>query len=255
VQSALASGGYPAPRPLVAPTPCGSGHVTAEELLQLSSRPDGHDPAVRRELARGLVQFVQRARPFAAAFADVPYVFDVPAGGVYAVPQSTRFDFDATTAGAEWIDALAEEARARLRDDSGERVVVHGEWRIENVGFRDGRFAAVFDWDSVHVAREVEAVATAATTFCVDWRRPPGNSFPRPSEIAAFLHDYETARGAAFSADECHLLAAAMVASLAYGARCEHADRSRPVERDSQRGLLQELGALLLDEGLAVLGF
>jgi len=45
-----------------------------------------------------------------------------------------------------------------------------------------------------------------------------------------------------------------MVASLAYGARCEHSDTARPPSGDdSTRGLLATLGAELLDRGLAVL--
>jgi hypothetical protein len=112
----------------------------------------------------------------------------------------------------------------------------------------------VYDWDSVHVEREVAAVATAATTFCVDWQQPAGNRFPHPREIGAFVSDYQNARGNEFSTAERDVLVATMVASLAYGARCEHADPGRPpLPDDSQRGLLDRLGNRLLDDGLDVL--
>jgi aminoglycoside phosphotransferase (APT) family kinase protein len=131
---------------------------------------------------------------------------------------------------------------------------VHGDWRIENVYVRGGRLVGVFDWDSVHVTHEVSAVATAATTFSVDWQQPDGNRFPQPHEIAAFVSDYEAARARGFSAAERDNLAATMVASLAYGARCEHADSGEPPSGDdSQRRLLSMLGVALLDRGVAAL--
>ena len=63
----------------------------------------------------------------------------------------------------------------------------------------------------------------------------------------AFVADYETARGGSFSRDERALLAAAVVASLAYGARCEHADPGTPPSGDDcQRTLLRRMAPELL---------
>ena len=255
VQAGLASSGYPAPRPLAGPVPAGSGHVTAEEMVLCDTAVDGHDPDLRRLLASGLAQFVALGRPYRDALAAAAHPMDVPADALYPRPHSARFDFAATNEGAEWIDDLAARARAVLRAGPDvPRAVVHGDWRIENVGIRAGRLAAVYDWDSVRVAPEHEALAGAATTFSVDWRRERGQRFPVPAEIGAFVGDYAVARGTPLAAWERKLAAAAIVASLAYGARCEHADRGRPpAGADSHRGLLREIGAALLDEGLAVL--
>src|SRR5205085_1344548 len=102
--------------------------------------------------------------------------------------------------------------------------------------------------------REPTLIAPAVTTFSVDWTRPAGARFPRPAEMAAFVAEYEAARGTEFTEPERRLVAASMVASLSYGARCEHADRGEPPAGDDcQRALLQRLGRPLLDQGLDAL--
>jgi hypothetical protein len=254
VQNGLADVGFPAPRPLAAATRTGRGHLTAEEMLRSDAEADGHDPAVRRALARGLSSFIDAAAAYRPVFPTAAHPMSVAQGELYPPPHSPRFDFAASAAGAEWIDAFATEARARLwLNDDGRWVVAHGDWRLENVRVRGDELVAVYDWDSVHVAREPVALAGAATTFSVDFSQP-GTRFPSPSEIAAFVAEYEQARGAAFTKGERALLSAAMVASLSYGARCEHADPGRPPDGDdSQRGLLRRLGEPLLDVGFDAL--
>jgi hypothetical protein len=253
IQSALVTAGYPAPRPLAGPVAFGRGHLTAEVMLDRSRNVDGHDPAVRAVLAAGLAQFVGLAQRHCDRLARVVHPMSVPDGALYPTPHSPRFDFASTAAGAEWIDDLTARARARLRSlPEAPDVVVHGDWRVENLCVRAGRLVGVYDWDSVHVAREVAAVATAPTTVTRDRNQTAGNRFPRRQEVGAFVADYEAARGSEFSSAERDLLAASMVASLAYGARCEHADSGEPPSGDdSQRGLLTTLGEDLLDSGLA----
>jgi hypothetical protein len=255
VQAALAASGYPAPRPLAGPVAVGRGHVTAETMLDRSVGVDGHAPAVRVALATGLAQFVALSRPHRQRLARVAHPLQVPDGALWPTPHSPRFDFASTTAGAEWIDDLRARARRHVESSSVvPDVVVHGDWRIQNLSVRGGRLVGVYDWDSVHVAAEVSAVAVAATTFSVDGNALTGRRFPCVPEIDAFVSEYEAARGERFTADERDILAASMVASLAYGARCEHADRADPPSfDDSQRGLLITLGPALLDNGLAAL--
>jgi Ser/Thr protein kinase RdoA (MazF antagonist) len=254
VQKALADAAYPAPQPLAGPLPLRTGHMTAETMLPRGSGADGHAPHVRAALARGLARFVEITRPYTTMFAAVREPMEVADGELYPTPHSPRFDFAATAPGAEWIDELAAAARARLRTRPVTPTVVHGDWRIENLCVDDERVVAVYDWDSVGLATEAVALATAATTFSVDWQQPPGRRFPAPPEIRAFISDYERARGTPLAPDERETLAAAIVAGLSYGARCEHAiaNQAPPVD-DSQRGLLQHLGAALLDDGLAAL--
>jgi hypothetical protein len=255
LQRELAANGYPAPAPLAGPASSGTGHVTIEELCPCDDRADGHDPAVRRVLATGFAQFLQLARPYRQAFSAVAHPLKIRDGDLYPPPHSARFHFASTAAGAEWIDDLASRARAAIQTlPVGEIVVAHGDWRIENVCVVGESLRAVYDWDSVHVGREPNVLAPAVATFSVDWKRPAGDHFPSPREMADFVAEYETARGRRFSNAERRLLAASMVASLAYGARCEHADPGSPPDGDDcQRALLQRLGRALLDAGLDAL--
>jgi Ser/Thr protein kinase RdoA (MazF antagonist) len=255
LQHDLAANAFPAPRPLAGPAPSGTGHVTVEAMLDRDRRADGHDPVVRAALAHGFAEFVLRARPYREAFAAVAHPLQIAEGEVYPPPHSARFDFASSTAGAEWIDALAHRARASMHSiPDGELVVGHGDWRIENVCVVGESLRAVYDWDSVHVEREPVLIASAVTTFSVDWQRAAGERFPSPREMDHFVRDYEATRRLPFTDAERRLLAASMVASLAYGARCEHADRGEPPDGDDcQRALLQRLGRALLDTGLDAL--
>ena len=80
-------------------------------------------------------------------------------------------------------------------------VLVHGDWRIENVNVAAGAVVAIYDWDSVCTEPEVFAVANATVTHSVDWTRPEGEHFPSNAAMRSFLADYEIARGEPFAAD------------------------------------------------------
>ncbi len=253
-QETLARNGCVAPRPLVAPVPAPPGHITAEEMLGPFEKVDGHDADIRRTLAAGLVEFVDRAREsFPTPDARLVHPMTVMGDALYPEPHSPRFDFAATRAGAEWIDALAGAARNQCNASStAPPVLTHGDWRVDNVRVRSGRVIAIYDWDSLTVEPEVCAVATAARTFCCDWDQASRVRFPSPAEINAFVAEYEHARGAQFDERARALLAASMVASLAYGARCEHSI-ALPEIPDSQQGMLRRLGPGLLADGIDAL--
>jgi Ser/Thr protein kinase RdoA (MazF antagonist) len=210
-QLAFADAGWAAPRPLVR-----VDRITCETMLGPFPKVDGHDPGVRGVLARGLATFVAAADGLDPS--DLAHPLDAPSDDLYPPPHSERFDFDATAAGAEWIDELARAAKARRVE--APIVIAHGDWRVDNVRVVDGSMAAIYDWDSVGLLPEVNAVAAAATTFTVDWDQPMGARFPNVDETAAFVAEYEDARGMLLDHDA---LRTAMIATLAYGARCEHA--------------------------------
>ena len=100
-------------------------------------------------------------------------------------------------------------------------MLVHGDWRIENVNVAAGAVVPSYYWDSSCTEPEIFAVANAMVTHSVDWSRPIGEHFPANAAIRSFLTDYETARGETFAADQHRVIAARMVYHLAYGARCE----------------------------------
>jgi hypothetical protein len=256
VQDRLATAGVPAPRQIAGPAACGTGHGIAEVLIPQSLPVDTHAPEVIRLLASELAAFVRRARPLRDALASITHPMTLAAGALYPEPHSLRFDFVATSDGAEWIDELAGRARRRLAELPGaDEVVVHADWRVENMSIRDSHVVAVYDWDSVMLGDEWHAVAAAALTFPIDWGRHQVRNFPTPTEILAFVDEYSIARGQPRAGDEGTRLAASMVACLAYGARCEHADQDSPPSGDDcQRALLREYGDALLAVGLTALG-
>jgi hypothetical protein len=257
VQLEMVAHGCPGARPIVAPVAMPPGHVTAEEMLGPFRKGDGHYPSTRGALARGLVTFVALARAvLPSGDTRLVHPMIVPDGQLYPEPHSLRFDFAATNDGAEWIDELARHARAQLADcEPGQPLLTHGDWRIDNVRVTDGRVVAIYDWDSVCMQPETSSVATAAATFPVDWDTPPGRRFPSGEEMGAFILEYEHARGTPFTVEDRRWIAASIVAVLAYGARCEHADTvaDHPRVGDSHQGLLRAIGPGLLDGGLVTL--
>ncbi len=246
VMAALAAAGFPCPRPLVAPAPLASGLATAEDLIDRGELRDGHEPAVRRELARrlaelvALVEVTPSREPLGASWFS-----GLPAERLWPRPHSPLFDFERTREGAGAIDAIAAEARRVPR--AGARVVGHFDWRAEHVRFDGDRAVAVYDWDSMHVDLEPVVVGAAAHAFCADWERDDVPAAPSVDELRAFVSEYEDARGGRFADNERRTLAGSLVYSLAYTARCVHAlgaaadDRGRAFVR-----LVEDEGAALL---------
>jgi hypothetical protein len=132
VQERLAADGFPAPRPVVAPTPLARGFAIVETLLDRGQWVDAHEPTGRKAVAAGLAQFVVRAR----SLTDVPGLVSWRDAydRLWRQPHDRRFDFPGTARGAEWIDRLAAAARRRLdENDAGDDVIGHGDWRVEHL--------------------------------------------------------------------------------------------------------------------------
>jgi hypothetical protein len=213
VQAALA--------PLGAPRPLGRrGLVTFEEWRDTGSFRNAHEPAVREATARVLHAFAEAAtatglrprRPFLR-----------PDGALWPKPHNALFDFEATTAGAEWIDAIATAARAVTDEAAGREVVGHADWAAKHVRFDDRlRATAIYDWDSVTTDTEPSLVGTAAGSYLyLEEHDLP--RWPTPEQARAFIAEYEAARGSPFAADERRAAYAACVYLVAYAARCGHA--------------------------------
>ena len=224
VQRHLASGGFPAPEPLAGPAPFGLGTATAETLLDAGASADAHEPPVRRALAAGLADLVARCRPLVALDALRDHAMTVPDGALWPTPHEPRFDFAATSAGAEWVDEAAAAARAVRDAGPGDWVVGHIDWRVEHVRLAGGEIRAVYDWDSVRIEREPALVGAVAHAFTADWSQEEWRHLPTLEEALAFVADYEAARGAPFSRAERRVIRAALLYTMAYTARCEHSD-------------------------------
>lgn len=226
VQARLAESGFPAPRPLLGPTPLADGIATAEALLDDGERGNAREPAVRRAIAATLARLIDLCRAETGLRELGPTLLTLPLeGGVWPTPHDRRFDFDATASGAEWIDRLAMEARRqRDSDPAGELVVGHSDWRVEHLRFARGEVTAVYDWDSLALDRVPVFVGSAAHAFLCDWSADGVVYVPLLDEALAFVDDYESARGRAFTERERRVAIAALLHATAYGARCEHSD-------------------------------
>lgn len=247
VQAHLSGTRFPCPRPLADPSPLGLGWATVDAYL-----PDpGQEPIVPEMMAasaQGLAEVVTSCRGLEAT-PLTHHPFTTPSGQLYPEPHSPVFDFEATAAGAEWIDELARAAKGLRATDTSEPVIAHSDWSARNVRLGRTRVLAAYDWDSLVLGPETAAVGAAAATWSA--LAEPGDPVaPSPEEVVEYVRDYEAARGAPFSGTERRATGGAALWVLAYTARCEHAlppewqhRRARPrLEVDGRRFL--ELDAL-----------
>ena len=217
IRSYLAAAG--SPRVLAGPLPLARGHATIEAFADGTWR-DPHEPAVRRELARGLHAITVACRPLLETSTLAPMMFTA-SPALWPTPHSKLFDFDATARGAEWIDEVAHAARAI--PPAGALAIAHTDWRAEHVRFSGDRITVAYDWDSLARDREPAHDGIVAPAFAPD-RTPEGPAHAPPfDEARAFVTDYEAARGHAFTADERCYLGAIFALTCAYTARCGHA--------------------------------
>lgn len=244
LQGRLADAGFPCPRPIGEPRQLHGLHATAEELVAGGEERDAHDPKVRRVMAQTLARLIRLTDEFEAAD-SVRGGWDIePPERLWPQPHNALFDFQATAAGAEWIDRLA--TAARQRTGAGRLVAGHADWTVKHFRFRGGRVHIIYDWDSLRLQPEPMLVAGAAVHF------PYTDAFAVPrvaslDELHAFVDEYDAERPAAFTLEEKRAIWAHAVYALAYTARCEHArDPSGVGLAGSYREALAEFGERLL---------
>jgi hypothetical protein len=114
--------------------------------------------------------------------------------------------------------------------------------RLQNAAKANPTISAVYDWDSLAVARETDIVGMAAAIFTVTWDMDVVPRFPTREEMAAFVADYEELVGHRFLAREWECIGAAATYILAYIARCEHC-AGWPEDAQSARATLRALVA------------
>ncbi len=242
--------GFPCPRPLLGPTPLGHGLCTVQELLLEGDRGDGFRPAHRRAIAASLVEQVELLAPLKDELPGLLFFFQ-PSERLYPTPHSQLFDFEATSGGAEWIDAIAGHARA-ASVHTGTPVLAHADWRIEHLRFENDRISASYDWESLSPMLETQLVGLTASAYTTDWSSYAPGRVPTLDAIPAFVADYERARGKPFSGDERVSILGMCVYAIAYGSRCQHSLAPRTRERDwpedSWPGLLRQSAAELLPD-------
>lgn len=249
-QAFLAARGYPCPGVLVGPRPFGAGHAAIHEYRDDGDRADANDPPVRRGMAAALARLVVLAAPL-RDLEGLPRW--MPRDALWGAPHNALFDSEATRRGAAWIERIAEASReVLLAAEEGPAVVGHRDWSARNMRFgRGGEVSVVYDWDSLAVGPEAALVGKTAIAFPMTWYGEP-EPYPSPDAAAAFVRDYETARGRRFGAGERVVVAAAATYALTYTARCEHArDPAGEPAAGSARRALPAYAPLVLADLLA----
>ena len=237
VQEHLHRRDFLAPGPILGPIPFRGGLATVEELLDRGEIADGRDPAVRGSMARTLERLIRLTGEVSGVEA-LSRGWNWPAReDLWPPPHNALFDFEATAAGAEWIDQIAAESKELVDEFRGPVVISHADWSVEQMRFEGGTVSAVYDWDSLRPDKEVVFVGIAASNFAATWHGETLNP-PKPKEAKLFVADFEATRAKPFWESERRALFGAAVYAVAYIARCEHA---LDPERRSARGSFREI--------------
>lgn len=226
IQAKLATIGFPCPGVQCLPQIQGQTLFVAQDYCSPGEAVEPLDPAVRRTMALGLADLIAQTQGLDCPPDLAPWMPWLSGeNGLWPTPHNALFDFEQTQTGAEWIDAIAAQAQAQLRErvPTLPAVIGHADWSLQNMAFYGGQLTCVFDWDSLRRGPEACFVGGAARCYAHDWR---DSGPPRPlliAEATAFIQDYVVFRGRGFTAVEQQAIAAAMVYTVAYGARCSHA--------------------------------
>jgi Phosphotransferase enzyme family len=225
VQRAALRSGLPVPEPLAGPEPLGASLATADAALLDGRHPNLRDRPDRIAVAEGFVRFTEALRGVPDEVAATRPPSERSVSTLYPVPHSPLFDFDETSRGAEWIDALAREAKTEMGRLDSPVVLAHMDWRGENLRVSaDGdRVVGIYDCDAIRREREAIAVGEAAATHAIDWSDPLGPYFASGSECIEFAKSIEAARWQPYSNAEWSVIRAGIVYAWCYISRCEHA--------------------------------
>jgi hypothetical protein len=249
VQAFLAARGYPCAGVLVGPRPFGAGHAAIHEYRHDGDRADANDSSVRRGMAAALARLVELAAPL-RDLKGLPRW--MPRRALWHAPHNALFDFEATRHGTAWIERIAKASRKILLSAEGPAVIGHCDWSARNMRFGcGGEVSVVYDWDSLAIDPEAAFVGKSAIAFPMTWYGEP-KPYPSPEAAAAFVRDYEMARGRRFGVGERVVVAAAATYALTYTARCEHArDPAGEPAAGSARRALRAYTPLVLADFLA----
>ena len=204
-------------------------------------------------MAAGLARFVAEADAHRGVD-GLPRRSPPPEGALWGKPHNALFDFEATVRGAERIDEVARSAQRVMRRAGSRYVVGHSDWRAGNMRMGPDGIAVLYDWDSVFLDREAFVVGNAAANFRITSELDVP-TVPAAGEVAAFVREYEAARGTPFTPSELAEVEAGTTYLRAYAARCEHAiDPEGARWRGSWRESLERDGPYRLRPGLTVRG-
>ncbi|REE94619.1 aminoglycoside phosphotransferase (APT) family kinase protein [Paenibacillus taihuensis] len=247
VQKSLAEIGFPCPRVVGEPMEFGAALATVDVFSVPGELKDAHNPAIRGSIARTLAQLIQLTEPYKSVN-GLTYGRFCADDTLYPIPHNELFNFERTSQGAEWIDAIAERAKTLVTRINGREVLGHLDWSLKHFRFQRDEVVMVYDWDSLKLEDELNVLGIAAATFTTTWDIPVRIT-PSQEESLAFVNEYEQARGTKISSDERAKISAAATYCMAYVARCEHALDSHGNNYDGsfRQALAAMRGDLYLD--------
>jgi Ser/Thr protein kinase RdoA (MazF antagonist) len=214
-QRHLAGQGFPCPMPLTDVIVSEGVAVHAEQFVPGGELETEDTPEAAARSGRLLAELVRRL-----ATLDL----DPPLPNPEWMRWDTVPEREATPAPA-WIDEATRRVQAKLAGCDLAPVLGHADWEAQNIRWRRGRAHVVHDWDSLAWLPEAALAGAAAGRFAI--REEPALAPLESSE--AFLHAYETERGAAFSPYETEIAWAASIWEALRNARDELSyERLRP---------------------------
>ncbi|GHH58325.1 phosphotransferase [Lentzea cavernae] len=231
-QTALASRGFPCPRPLTPVVVVDGLAVHAEDALPGGSMLPGSSPAVARRYAEVFARLM-------ALLEEVTVPPPLPA------PRWARWDhadpgpwpaidfLDARDQSAvpPFVTDTALRVRKRLLATDLPCVLGHADFEAQNLSWQDGALLAVHDWDSLAWQPEAALVGAASGAFAS--ASPPG--LVPVGSSAAFIEAYQELRGRAFSVEEKEVAWAASLWTAVHNARWEALHGDAPVSLDAVR--------------------
>ena len=237
-QDWLARSGFPCPSVLAGPQRVSSTLLSAQDYVPGSDADGFHlsapqSPQIRCAMARGLAQLLQTTQHNVCPPGIQPWLLAGP-DQLWPTPHNILINFQQTATGADWIDAIAQQAQLRLLETPGHLILGHSDWSYQNMAFDGEQLVCVYDWDALRIGQEAWFVGGAARCFNQDWRQGPPQEGITVAEAQAFIHAYEEERGRSFSVAEQRMVGAALVYAAAYGTRCAH-QGNQPETLFSQR--------------------
>jgi len=217
-QAALASRGFPCPRPITPVVLVAGLAVHAEEPLPGGEMLLGSSPSVARRYAEVFARLM-------ALLEDVDVAPPLPN------PRWSRWDhtdpgpwpsigfLDSRDQSVvpEFVVDVAERLRKRLLATRLPCVLGHLDFEAQNLRWKDGEVWAVHDWDSLGWQPEAALAGAAAGAFAN--ASPPG-LVPIES-TAAFLETYQKCRGRRFTEEELEIAWAGSTWTAVHNARWE----------------------------------
>jgi hypothetical protein len=216
--------GYPAPEPLVPPTPFGVTDSASAERLVRGGEAGGRGDASRSAAALAALISVTAAAGDVGDLAPSPPWVAWDHDGPGPWPDDGPGDLN-LVAGPGWLDDAAARCRARLARYRAPRVIGHADWHADNVLWSGGELLVVHDWDSVVSQPEAVIAGIAAAVF------PASAAAWQPAtvrESGQFLTAYVRAGARAWTADDTEAFWAASAWTLAVDAKDAVAGGSVP---------------------------